>query len=98
MTELYFGFKVLGLILSIGLIATMFLVVFIKLLAGSIKQTKTEKYLESLGYERILLNTAAFGDNDTYGYRKKDDDGYFSIISDSELKGLSLKQIKQKCK
>lgn len=98
MTEIYFGLEVLGGIVVVGLLSILFLVVFIKLLAESVKKTRTERYLESLGYERVLLNTAAFGDNHTYGYRKKDDDGYFVIISDSELKGLSLKQIKQKCK
>ena len=92
MTTIYFGIKVLE-----GLIGVVFLIVLAWTCIKFIKNTKIARYLESVGYERVLLNTAAFGDNHTYGYRKKDDDGYFIIISDSELKGLSLKQIKQKC-
>lgn len=100
MTELYFGLKTVGIIsiLGIVLIGGLFLVVATKVTLEFIKDSRKENYLNSLGYERILLNTAAFGDNHTYGYRKKDNDGYFIIIRDSELKGLSLKQIKQKYK
>lgn len=96
MTELYFGIKLIGGVIVIGLFVLIFLLLFINGLIASIKESRIEKYLISIGYERELISTASVGTNHTYGYKRARDDGWYNIIRDSELKGMSLKQVKQK--
>lgn len=96
MTELYFGIKLIGGVIVIGLFVLIFLSLFIKYLIASLKESRIEKYLMSIGYERELIDTASVGTNHTYGYKRARDDGWHDIIRDSELKGMSLKQVKQK--
>ena len=96
MTDLYFGIKLIGGAIIIGLFVLMFLSLFIKCLIASFKETRIEKYLISIGYKRELISTASFGTNHTYGYKRPKNDGWSDIIRDSELRGMSLKQVKQK--
>lgn len=96
MTDLYFGIKLIGGAIVIGLFVLIFLSLFIKYLIASLKESRIEKYLISIGYERELISTASVGTNHTYGYKRARDDGWYDIIRDSELKGMSLKQVKQK--
>lgn len=95
MTDLYFGIKLIGGAIVVGLFVLIFLLVFIKCLVSSIKESRIEKYLTSIGYERKLISTASVGNNHTYGYKRPKDDGWCDIIRDFELKGASLKQVKQ---
>lgn len=96
MTELYFGLKLIGIVIVIGLFVIVFLSIFIKLLIVSIRESMIEKYLISIGYKRELISTASVGTNHTYGYKRPKNDGLSDIIRDYELKGMSLKQVKQK--
>ena len=96
MTELYFGIKLIGIAIVVGLFVLIFLSIFIKCLIASLKESRIEKYLVSIGYERELISTASVGDNHTYGYKRLRDDGWHDIIRDNELRGMSLKQVKQK--
>lgn len=96
MTELYFGIKLIGGAIIIGLTILIFLSIFIKLLIASIKESKIEKYLISIGYKRELISTASVGTNHTYGYKRIRDDGWHDIIRDYELKNMSVKQVKKK--
>ena len=96
MTELYFGIKLIGLAVVIGLFVLIFFVIFIKYLISSIKERRVEKYLVSIGYNRELIDTASVGDNHTYGYKRPKENGWSDIIRDYELRGMSLKQVKQK--
>jgi len=96
MTELYFGIKLIGGAIIIGLFVLIFLSVFIKCLITSAKESRIEKYLISIGYERELISTASVGNNHTYGYKRVRDDGWSDIIRDYELRGMSFKQVKQK--
>lgn len=96
MTELYFGIKLIGGAIIIGLTILIFLSVFIKLLFVSIKESKIKKYLISIGYKRELISTASVGTNHTYGYKRLRDDGWHDIIRDYELKNMSVKQVKKK--
>ena len=96
MTDLYFGLKLIGIAIVIGLFVLIFLSLFIKCLIASLKESRIEKYLISIGYERELISTASVGTNHTYGYKRVRDDGWHDIIRDYELKGMSLKQVKQK--
>lgn len=98
MIELYFGIKLVGLAIVIGLFVLIFLFALIQGLISSFKKSRVEKYLTSIGYKRKLIDTAAFGDNHTYGYRRFKNEGLSDIIRDYELKGMSLKQVKQKYK
>lgn len=96
MTELYFGIKLIGIAIVIGLFALIFLLIFIKILIASIRESRIERYLISIGYKRELISTASVGTNHTYGYKRLRDDGWHDIIRDYELRGMSLKQVKQK--
>lgn len=96
MTDLYFGIKLIGLAITIGLFVLIFLLIFIRCILSSIKESRIEKYLTSIGYERELISTASVGDNHTYGYKRHNDRGWPDIIRDYELRGMSLKQVKQK--
>jgi hypothetical protein len=96
MTELYFGIKLIGIAIVVGLFVLIFLSIFIKTLIASIRENRIEKYLISIGYKRELIDTASVGDNHTYGYKRSKEDGWSDIIRDYELRGMSLKQVKQK--
>ena len=96
MTDLYFGIKLIGEAIIVGLFLLIFLSLFIKYLIASLKKSRIEKYLISIGYKRELISTASVGTNHTYGYKRVRDDGWHDIIRDSELKNMSLKQAKQK--
>lgn len=96
MTELYFGIKLVGIAVVVGLFILIFLSIFIKLLITSIKESRIEKYLISIGYKRELISTASVGTNHTYGYKRVRDDGWHDIIRDYELKNMSVKQVKKK--
>ena len=98
MTDLYFGIKLIGGAIVIGLLVLIFLSIFIKRLISSIKENRIKKYLTSIGYKRELISTASVGTNHTYGYKRPKDDGWSDIIRDYELRGMSLKQVKQKYK
>lgn len=98
MTELYFGIKLVGIAVVVGLFVLAFLSIFIRLLIASIKESRIEKYLISIGYKRELISTASVGTNHTYGYKRVRDDGWHDIIRDYELKNVSVKQVKKKYK
>ena len=96
MTDLYFEIKLIGGAIVIGFIVLLCLIIFVKCLVSSFKKSRIEKYLESIGYKRKLISTASVGTNHTYGYKRRKDDGWSDIIRDYELRGMSLKQVKQK--
>lgn len=96
MTELYFGIKLVGIAIAVGLFIIIFLSIFIRFLIASIKENRIEKYLISIGYKRELISTASVGTNHTYGYKRLRDDGWHDIIRDYELKNMSVKQVKKK--
>ena len=96
MTDLYFGIKLIGNSIVIGLVVLLVLVLFVHYLIHSHKENRIKKYLESIGYERELISTASVGTNHHYGYKRVRDDGHWDIIRDSELIGKTLKQVKQK--
>ena len=96
MIELYFGIKLVGIAVAVGLFIIIFLSIFIRFLIASIKENRIEKYLISIGYKRELISTASVGTNHTYGYKRLRDDGWHDIIRDYELKNMSVKQVKKK--
>ena len=96
MTDLYFGIKLIGGAIIIGFIILTCLILFIKCLISSFKEDRIRKYLESISYKRELISTASVGTNHTYGYKRPKDNGRNDIIRDYELRGMSLKQVKQK--
>lgn len=96
MIELYFGIKLIYGAIIIGLIILFCLILPIKYSISSFKEDRIRKYLESIGYRRELISTASFGTNHTYGYKRFKDNGKSDIIYDYELRGMSLKQVKQK--
>ena len=96
MADLYFGIKLICGAIIISFIVLTCLILFIKCLISSFKESRIKKYLTSIGYKRELISTASVGTNHTYGYKRPKDDGWSDIIRDYELRGKSLKQVKQK--
>lgn len=96
--ELYFGIKLVCGAIIVGLFMLAFLWLFVKSLLTSTKEKSIEKYLRSIGYRRELISTASVGDNHTYGYVRKNDKGWADVIRDSELRRMSLRQVKDKYK
>lgn len=94
--ELYFRIKLIYTAIVVGLLALISLSTFIKILIASIRENRIEKYLISIGYKKELISTASVGTNHTYGYRRSRDDGGGDIIRGYDLRGMSLKQVKQK--
>lgn len=98
MIDLYFGIKLICGAIVIVFIVLMCLILLINCLVSSFKESRIEKYLTSIGYKRELISTASIGTNHIYGYKRPKDNGWNDIIRDYELRGMSLKQIKQKYK
>lgn len=96
MIELYFRIKLVGIAIVAGLFVLVLLSIFVKLLIASIRESRIEKYLISIGYKRELISTASVGTNHTYGYKRARDDGWHDIVRDYELKNMSVKQVKKK--
>ena len=96
MTELYLGIRLINGAIGIRFIILFCLIIFIKYLISLFKEDRIRKYLESIGYRRELISTASFGNNHTYGYKRLKDNGMSDIIYDYELRGVSIKQVKQK--
>lgn len=94
--EMYFKLKFIGELAMIGLVLLILLVLFVAKMIVTLKASRIEKYLVSIGYKRELISTASFGTNHTYGYRRTKEDGELDVIRDYELKGMTLKQIKEK--
>ena len=98
MIELYFGIKLITKAICIGVVVLIFLLIFVKCITSSVRESRINKYLTSIGFERELISTASVGTNHTYGYKRQNSKGWNDIIRDSELIGMSLKKVKQKYK
>ena len=86
MTEL--EAKLIAWAIVLGANALVMLLLIGTSLISSYKEKRIRKYLLSIGYKRELIST-----DHTYGYTKS-----HSVIHDYELKGMSLKKIKEKYK
>ena len=77
----------------------LFLIIFaITLIIISIKSFKYNrkiKYLQSIGFERYLINVASVGNKAWYGWRHDDKNEYLHI-SEDDLAKINYKELKKR--
>lgn len=94
--ENYFKLKMFTDYILPFIVALLVIVVaIIYITISAIKSNRIEKFFLSNGYTRELFNTSSFGDNHLYGWIRESDG---KRVADNKIKGLSLKQIKEKYK
>lgn len=98
MTDLYFGIKLVIYAIVVGFFVICLLFLLFQGIKEQIRCNRINKYLTSIGFERGLIRTVAFGDNHTYGYIKEYENRYTVIIEDNELKNMPLREIKKRWK
>lgn len=95
MTNIYFGIKLILAACIAGLMILLIPLILIVTWIDNIREKRIAKYLKSIGCERYLISTAAWGNNHTYGWKREEP---FLLIRDSELQGMKLKEIKKEYK
>lgn len=98
----YFKFKlVTGYIIPLSIFTLIVIVVLVRGIKETIRETRIKKFFESHEYERTLLGVAGFGGDTYYGWIRQPDESKQitgNCVDDRELRGLSLKTIKEKYK
>lgn len=91
--ETYFKLKLtLAYILFVILVIIGF-ILFICSVVARIKEIRIEKFFKSHGYERILVGVPSVGNGAFYGWGRDQDK---KIVDDRDIRGLSLKEIKER--
>lgn len=92
----YFVFKLyMEYVIPIMLLLLLFFVVMVHVAIGTIKEKMIHKFFISHGYKRKLIGVSSFGAKSFYGWIRDYD---YKIADDRDIKGWSLKQIKEKYK
>lgn len=98
----YFKFKLATeYIIPISIFALSVIVILIRYIKETIRETRIKKFFVSHGYERALLDVASFGSGVYYGWIRQPDESKHitgNYVDDRELRGLPLKTIKEKYK
>lgn len=98
----YFKFKLATeYIIPLSIFTLIVMVVLVRGIKESIREYRIKKFFESNGYERTLLGVAGFGGDTYYGWIRQPDESKQiagQYVDDRELRGLSLKTIKEKYK
>lgn len=98
----YFKFKlVTEYIIPLCIFTLIVMVVLVRGIKESIREYRIKKFFESNRYERMLLDVASFGGDTYYGWIRQPDESKHitgNCVDDRELRGLSLKTIKEKYK
>lgn len=98
----YFKFKLATeYIIPVSIFTLIVMVVLVRGIKESIREYRIKKFFESNGYERTLLGVAGFGGDTYYGWIRQPDESKQiagNYVDDRELRGLSLKTIKEKYK
>ena len=95
MTDIYYGIKIILAACILGLMVALIPLIFIVTWIDTIKEKRVAKYFESIGCERYLISTAAWGNNHAWGWRREEP---FLLVRDSEISGMKLKEIKKEYK
>lgn len=88
-------------IIPFCILALIVMVVLVRGIKESIRESRIKKFFESNGYERKLLGVAGFGGDTYYGWIRQPDESKHitgNCVDDRELMGLPLKTIKKKYK
>lgn len=94
--DTYFKFKMITeYIIPIVLFVAIFLIVVIVGVISGIKESRIEKFFLTHGYKRELFDVASVGNGAFYGWARESDG---KRVDDRNIKGWSLKQIKEKYK
>lgn len=96
MTELYFKLKLIGWAMIVSFIVLMVIYVLIRTIIDDRRTKKIKEYMESIGYEKYLINVASVGGYAEWGYKRVDANGNVSIISNRDLDKMTVRQIKRK--
>lgn len=94
--EAYFNFK---LFLELAPIAIFILLAILIFFASLIKQCEWDrkiKYLQSLGFERYLIDVASVGDKAWYGWECEKGIMAGMRISEEELDRIDYKKLKER--
>lgn len=98
----YFKFKLATeYIIPVSIFTLSVIVILIRGIKETIRETRIKKFFESHGYERALLDVARFGGDAYYGWIRQPDESKQitgNYVDDRELRGLPLKTIKEKYK
>ena len=93
MTDIYFGIKLILAAFILGFMVVLIPLILMVIWIDNIRYKRIAKHLESIGCERYLISTAAWGNNHTWGWKREEP---FLLIRDSELRDMKLKEIKRK--
>lgn len=94
--EAYFNFK---LFLELAPIVIFILLAMFIFFASLIKQCEWDrktKYLQSLGFERYLIDVASVGDKTWYGWKCEKGIMVGMRISEEELERIDYKKLKER--
>lgn len=94
--EAYFNFK---LFLELAPIVIFILLIILIFFASLIKQCEWDrkiKYLQSLGFERYLIDVASIGDKAWYGWECEKGTMAGKRISEEELERIDYKKLKER--
>lgn len=98
----YFKFKLATeYIIPVSIFTLLVIVILIRCIKETIRETIIKKFFVSHGYERILLDVASFGGDAYYGWIRYPDESKHitgNYVDDRELRGLPIKVIKKKYK
>lgn len=76
---------------SIGI--TILCILFISMLISTWRYENKVRYLQSIGFERYLINVASVGNKAWYGWKREETN---SKISEADLEKISYKKLKEK--
>lgn len=98
----YFKFKLATeYIIPVSIFILSVIVILIRGIKETIRETIIKKFFVSNGYERTLLDVARFGSGVYYGWIRHPDESKHitgNYVDDRELRGLPIKVIKKKYK
>lgn len=94
--NIYYKIKIfMDYILPFALFTVIILVIVICSTVSAIKENRIHKFFVSNGYERKLFGVPSFGDGAFYGWVRESD---HKRVDDRDIRGWSLKRIKEKYK
>lgn len=95
MVDFYFSIKLFTELAPIVLFLMMFIIMLIITSIKSFKYNRKIKYLQSIGFERYLINVASVGNKAWYGWQRDDKNEYLHI-SEEDLARIDYKELKKR--